>query len=206
MSDFSPSVAKKILKVMEKVQYLQKDEVVSYKNINYRALSEEKITSEVRKYLIEFGLVIIPYDLKVTQLSPTLTQVEMKYKLIDTDTGEYEIINVGGQGADTQDKGIGKALTYAYKYALRQTFAIPTGDDPDRIASKELDDQQMRMEQEKVKLISEVNKLASQLSNQGRDMNGIFAQCQNLIRRSFTYLEELNKDELEKIKQLLSSA
>ena len=32
-----------------------------------------------------------------------------------------------GEGADSQDKASGKAMTYCYKYALLRTFAIPTG-------------------------------------------------------------------------------
>ena len=35
-----------------------------------------------------------------------------------------------GEGSDTGDKASNKALTGAYKYALRQTFCIETGDDP----------------------------------------------------------------------------
>ena len=38
-----------------------------------------------------------------------------------------------------QDKGVGKAMTYAYKYMLLRTFAIPTGEDPDKISSAETD-------------------------------------------------------------------
>ena len=32
-------------------------------------------------------------------------------------------------------------MTYAYKYLLLRTFAIPTGEDPDKIASAEYDEQ-----------------------------------------------------------------
>ena len=42
-----------------------------------------------------------------------------------------------GEGIDSGDKGIPKALTGAFKYALRQTFAIETGDDPDVMPSSE---------------------------------------------------------------------
>ena len=42
-----------------------------------------------------------------------------------------------GEGADPGDKSANKAMTGAYKYALRQTFCIETGDDPDKNASEE---------------------------------------------------------------------
>ena len=52
---------------------------------------------------------------------------------------EFEILASSGSGVDTQDKGVGKAMTYSYKYMLLKTFAIPTGEDPDKIGSEELD-------------------------------------------------------------------
>jgi len=50
-----------------------------------------------------------------------------------------EIVSCG-DGADTQDKGSGKAMTYAFKYMWLRVFALPTGEDPDKISSDELDD------------------------------------------------------------------
>lgn len=35
-------------------------------------------------------------------------------------------------------------MTYAYKYMLLRTFAIPTGEDPDKISSEELDTKQSK--------------------------------------------------------------
>ncbi len=42
-----------------------------------------------------------------------------------------------GEGIDAGDKATPKALTGAYKYAIRQTFCIETGDDPDSTPSAE---------------------------------------------------------------------
>ena len=66
-----------------------------------------------------------------------LTTVDVAYKIVDVESGEFETIVSSGTGMDSQDKGIGKALTYAYKYLLLRTFAIPTGEDPDKIASED---------------------------------------------------------------------
>ncbi|MNJ59800.1 ERF superfamily protein [compost metagenome] len=71
----------------------------------------------------------------------------MKYKIIDIETGNFEILASSGTGVDTQDKGVGKAMTYSYKYLLLRTFAIPTGEDPDKVSSAELDEKQ-RIERE----------------------------------------------------------
>lgn len=141
----------KIRAVMKDVEYLSKDGNVAFKTTNYKAITEEKVTSAVRTALVEHGLVILPINQEFIK-EGTLTTVNTQYKIIDVDTGDSEIIVSTGQGVDTQDKGIGKAMTYAYKYLLLRTFAIPTGEDPDKISSAELDAQQeKKLEEERKK-------------------------------------------------------
>lgn len=128
----------KISKVMQDVDYLQKDDQVAFNNTKYKAISEEKVTSTVRESLIKNGLIIFPFE-QQHKREGTLSTVDVKYKIVDTETGEFEVLVSSGTGADTQDKGVGKAMTYAYKYLLLRTFAIPTGEDPDKTSSAELD-------------------------------------------------------------------
>lgn len=142
------SIYKKILQVMTDVEYLQKDDTVDTgMGRNYKAISEEKVTSEVRKSMIKHGLVIIPKsvierreDFDVIRGNgkaaiDRLSTVRVVYTIADADTGEAIEAESAGTGMDSGDKGIGKALTYCYKYLLLRTFAIPTGDDPDKVAS-----------------------------------------------------------------------
>lgn len=42
-----------------------------------------------------------------------------------------------GEGSDAGDKSANKAMTGLYKYAIRQTFCIETGDDPDKFPSEQ---------------------------------------------------------------------
>lgn len=132
---------KKIHAVMQDVTYLQKDDSVAFGNTKYKAISEEKVTSTVRESLVKHGLVIIPFEQEHCR-DGTLSTVNVKYKIIDIETGEFEIASSSGTGADTQDKGVGKAMTYAYKYLFLRLFAIPTGEDPDKVSSAELDHQE----------------------------------------------------------------
>lgn len=129
----------KISAVMKDVDYLQKDDKIEFKATKYKAISEEKVTSAVRASLIKHGLVILPVEQNHSR-EGSLSTVDTKYKIVDVDTGQYEIIVSSGTGADTQDKGVGKAMTYSYKYLLLRTFAIPTGEDPDKVSSAELDE------------------------------------------------------------------
>jgi hypothetical protein len=57
------------------------------------------------------------------------------YRLTHAPSGESEDCQVLGEASDAGDKAAPKALTGAYKYFLRQTFLIETGDDPDRYTS-----------------------------------------------------------------------
>ena len=131
----------KISAVMKQVDYLQKDGKVDFNKTKYNVITEEKVTSAVRKAMVEFGLVILPIEQEHIR-EGTLTTVNTKYKIVDIETGQHEIIVSSGTGADTQDKGVGKAMTYSYKYMLLRTFAIPTGEDPDKTSSAELDEKE----------------------------------------------------------------
>lgn len=128
----------KISNVMKNISYLEKDGIIKFGTTNYKAISEEKVTTSVREQLIKEGLVIIPFE-QEHKKEGNLTTVDVKYKIIDIESGNFEIIASSGTGVDTQDKGVGKAMTYAYKYMLLRTFAIPTGEDPDKTSSAEID-------------------------------------------------------------------
>lgn len=136
----SKNLYQKMLEVMKNIEYLNKDDRVKYRDTDYRAMSEEKVTMTVRKELIKQGLVVFPID-QTVEKDGNITTTNTKYKMVNTDNPEeYVILASSGQGADTQDKGVGKAMTYSFKYMLLRTFAIPTGEDPDKIASDQIDD------------------------------------------------------------------
>ncbi len=154
----SRNLFQKISQVMKDVEYLSKDGEIKFGTTNYKAISEEKVTSTLRTSLIANGLVILPVK-QIAGRTGNVSTVNTEYKIIDIDTGQYEILASSGEGADTQDKGVGKAMTYAYKYMLLRTFAIPTGEDPDKISSAELDEKQRREDERKAKEAEEDAKL-----------------------------------------------
>lgn len=139
----------KIAAVMSDVAYLAKDDnVATGGGKSYKAISEEKVTSTVRTSLLKNKLVILPIaqehkreDERITdsygkEKINRITTVNVTYRIVNTEKPEeYIDVPSSGTGVDTQDKGVGKAMTYAYKYMLLRTFAIPTGDDADRLSS-----------------------------------------------------------------------
>lgn len=140
----------KILKIMDAVRYIQKDGKVDFGSTKYKYASESKITAVIREQLIQQKVTILPVRTDYTR-NGNLTHVHAEYKITNAeDPEDYIIVHAEGDGADSQDKGSGKAQTNAYKYMLLRTFAIPTGDDPDQISSDELTDQFAKEEAERV--------------------------------------------------------
>lgn len=132
----------KMLEVMKNIEYLKKDDHVDYGKNPYRAMSEEKVTSVVRAELIKQGIVVYPIK-QTVEREGIITTTNTTYRMVNVDDPtDYIELASSGQGADTQDKGVGKAMTYSFKYMLLRTFAIPTGEDPDKIASEKIDDEQ----------------------------------------------------------------
>ena len=148
------SVYEKMLNVMSKVGYLNKDGFVeTSKGKGYKALTDEKVLTAIRPVLVEERLLMIPvkmdhrrtdekvtaYDREGNQIERVnrLTDVDMVFRFIDVDNPS-DIVEVvsSGTGVDTQDKGIGKAQTYAKKYAILNSFLVPSGDDTDQISSE----------------------------------------------------------------------
>jgi hypothetical protein len=147
----SPSLYKKMVQVMSKVKQLDKDGEVTDRNGKkmYNYLSEEAVTSALQRAFIEVGLVMFPIKVESEVLyleteqyekhsKVPITKVVTTFKIVDAETGEFETIQAIGYGSDTQDKGSNKAMTGAYKYAQRQTFAISTGDDGDHESSDQI--------------------------------------------------------------------
>lgn len=135
------NIYEKIAAVMQDVQYLAKDDNVSFGQTNYKALSEEKVTVIMRSAMLKHKLVVFPVEQSATRTG-NITHVDVKYRIVNIeDPADYIEVVSCGDGADTQDKGSGKAMTYAFKYMWLRTFAIPTGEDPDKISSAQLEEE-----------------------------------------------------------------
>lgn len=142
------NIYQKINEVMKNIEYLMKDDKVEFGTTKYKAISEEKVTTAVREQLVKQGIVIIPIEqqcenkelIRTDKSVNMLTTVHVRYRIQNIDdVNDFIEAESNGTGVDTQDKGVGKAMTYAYKYMLLRTFAIPTGEDPDKISSAETD-------------------------------------------------------------------
>lgn len=126
------NIYQKVLGVMADVEYIQKGD----KKVNgqYRFVSHDQVTGTLHPALVRHGVCVIPHCAEVSQ-DGNRVQVRLTVRFVNADDPQDFIeTDSYGQGIDSGDKGIGKAYSYAYKYALLKTFCLETGDDPDNDA------------------------------------------------------------------------
>lgn len=201
MSESKIALYKKMHKIMVDVSYLSKDDHVKFGQQDYKALSEGKVTSIFREKLIEQGLIIFPVKQDVSR-EGNVTQTNTDYKIVDIETGEYEMLASSGQGADTQDKGVGKAMTYSYKYLFLRTFATVTGEDPDKVSSAELDEKEKQAE-EKKKANAITSEQVGQIKTMVLKLSKLKDQTPDVVYEALGFKQEqlvdLNKVNAEKV-------
>ena len=131
-----------MLQVYKAVGYVQKG---GYnQNQRYRFAGETDLISALRPAMVEAGIVVWCSDIRDVRTSEinktkrdgsdSLTiNVAATFAFTFAHAASGTSINVlaRGEGSDSLDKASYKAMTGALKYALRQSFVIETGDDPD---------------------------------------------------------------------------
>lgn len=116
--------------VMKAVGYVQKED----KKVNnqYTFVSHDAVTAAVRPFLIEHGIVMMT-DVKECRQDGNRTEAIVVLRFVNIDKPEDQVgITCFGYGIDPQDKGPGKAVSYAVKYGILKTLCLETGDDPER--------------------------------------------------------------------------
>lgn len=141
------NIAEAIIKVTEAVKGIEKNANVGTGNATYKGVNDKDVKEVMRKAMADNGLSLLPIDVDAKtevsrweetnnygtkQKQSVFTEVKTKYLLLHTSGESIELAGYG-HGVDSQDKGAGKATTYALKYALLYAFLVPTGhiDDAD---------------------------------------------------------------------------
>jgi hypothetical protein len=111
----------------------------------YSYARADDVAEEARKVLASHGIAVFA-DVKeaaereVQGKNGTIRiyRVTVAWTFKDGESGEEHTVSVPGEGMDTGDKGIFKAMTGSMKYALMLGFLIPTGDgDPEKDSDEE---------------------------------------------------------------------
>lgn len=158
-------ISKAIVKVMQEVKGMEKNSRVGSGNFGYNGTKDQDVKEVFNDALSNNGLSMLPIGVKAnTEVSrweengrtkqSVFTEVETKYLLLHTSGESIELAGYG-HGVDTQDKGAGKATTYALKNCLLYTFLTPVGkiEDADTTHSNDIGVKQViKQEQKKDKL------------------------------------------------------
>ena len=165
-------LAQAIIKVMQEVKGMEKNSKVGGTSKNsYDGTKDQDVKEVFNRVLAENGLCILPIGIQeetkterwmevdtwsktnpkeMKSKQSTFTKVTTKYLLLHT-SGESQELAGYGHGVDPQDKGAGKATTYALKNCLLYTFLTPVGkiDDTETTHSDDIDNPKTQTTKEK---------------------------------------------------------
>ena len=123
------NILQRLNAVMKELDYIQKDKKGG---LQYSFVSHDKVTGMVRPLLVKHGIVCWPSSFDVAQDgNRTHLRCKVVFASIDNPADRIEVDSLG-YGIDSQDKGPGKAMSYAMKYAYLKALSLETGDDPDQ--------------------------------------------------------------------------
>lgn len=127
-----------MIAVMRDIGHIGKSSRNQAQNFNFRGI--DAVYNELHSLLAKHGVVTIPIAGTPTSEERTnkngtvlrFVTLPMTYRFVAED-GSFIESSVIGEAMDSGDKAINKAMAIAHKYALLQTFLIPTEEqkDPD---------------------------------------------------------------------------
>lgn len=122
------NIHQRLAAVMGEVSYIQKQQKQGMK---YTIVSHDAVTAKVRPALLKHGVVYYPVRCDHSH-NGNRAECSMTVRFANIDAPEdYIDVPSFGYGIDPQDKGPGKAMSYAVKYALLKALGLETGDDAD---------------------------------------------------------------------------
>lgn len=111
---------------MESVQKATKKQ-----GMHYEPVLHDDVTRCTRGALVENG-IYTKMDIKTRIQNGNRTEIDAVVYFINVDDPTDMISqDTFGYGICEQDKGPGKAMSYAFKYGLLKGLMLPTGDDPE---------------------------------------------------------------------------
>ena len=204
----SLNIFEKISLVSKEIGNLEKDMTVGKGNFAYKAVSDNQVTQFVKAAEQKYRLVSIPVDVELIEAKEVTTTnnkgepvlnytelIKLTLCIYNLDKDENITITSLGRGLDKGDKGLGKATTYARKYALLNAYKIATGEDLD--AQKSLEQKPTTIDEKKVKVLNLLNedmKLSLQVSNHFNieDFNNLSDDNINLLYNNWKKKGVLN--------------
>jgi hypothetical protein len=184
------NIYQRINAVMAEVDYLQKsDKKVAGQ---YRYVSHDMVTGLLHGPLTKHGIAVVP---KVKEFKQdgnrTEMMVEVDFVNVD-DPKDLFTVQYLGYGIDQADKGPGKAMSYACKYALLKVFCLETGDDPDNDQNVKHEPDTIISSEDVKMLLAEITKCDSGWSKKA--MDGITTRFGTLAKMPAKHLDAFREE------------
>lgn len=181
----SKNIFQRLSAITQELSTVAKNLEVNVGKSQYKAVGEADVLRAVKPLEEKHGVYSYPYSRQIIE-SGTIEnetidyqtkekivrkslfeRIETIYRFVNVDNPtEYIDITTYGDGIDTQDKSVGKAMTYGDKYALMKAYKIITGDDPDTKPSEALKGLQTKPAKPvSEETIAKCNKLSIDLEN-----------------------------------------
>lgn len=160
MENKSMNIYQRMAAITAELKTVAKELIVKTTSTSsYKAVSERDIIDAVKPLEEKYGVYSYPvsrevYDCetiksesvyedthgnkKTTPKTTFIARMKTTYRFVNIDKPEEYIDTISfSDGIDSQDKGSGKAMTYADKYALMKAYKVTTGEDVDEGTSAE---------------------------------------------------------------------
>lgn len=131
-----PQIYSLMGKILNDVESVQKTRRNSEQGYSFRGIDE--VYAAIHPLFAKYGVFILPRVLEKESSERTtakgtilrFTELKIAYDFCAPD-GSTVTAEVVGEAMDSGDKSSNKAMSAGQKYAILQTFCIPTGDQPD---------------------------------------------------------------------------
>lgn len=194
-------LAKKIYNVMCATENLEKNLRVGNGNNAYAAVGERVVLNMLKPLFKQEKLIVIPKDGTISEDTieytnsfgknslRAVTKLKCYFTIIDVETGESVDIVGFGNGADSQDKGSGKAFTYAFKTALNKSFMMFSGEDTDNTHSDDIGKQKPLSE-------AQIKRLYAIAKSHGHLADDVSVYCEKKYKKEPQQLTKAEYDDV----------
>lgn len=212
------NIHQRMAAITAELKSVEKDLTVqTTKTSSYKAVSEKAILDAIKPLEEKYGVYSYPCAREVlesnliqndsiyedakgnkttTPKTSYMTRIKTVYRFVNTDcpTDFIETITFA-EGIDSQDKGSGKAMTYADKYALMKSYKVSTGEDVDEGTDAEVLEKGMHS----IFVIKErcqeayTNALKKKMST--KDIALALEMTEDEVKAYFTYFDILHRFE-----------
>ena len=168
------NIYEKLSKISNELSTVAKNLSVGEGKAKYKAVGEADVLKAIKPLEEKYKVYSYPSQRRIIESGFLDTvnykgepkkqfyeRIEVIYKFVNIEEpNEYIEITTYGDGIDSGDKSVGKAMTYADKYALLKAYKIVTGDDQDQEPSGELEGVKIELDK---RLLSQAQELGIDL-------------------------------------------